>query len=247
MPKDGVDDENPARTYLFGPPTRLPKYLQEFAVDEAFKRDCVFDGPQISTCKGVGDHQHQFLTSDGVANCTVCNDTVCSHCKDEIDKKVYCLACFATESIVPQSGTADSKSIAAMRQELKDDYNFDGVDSLFHSTQLLKWIKTVQESSNYLHRWYVLNLAKKLSGSRTLPYTIHSLHSSSILHPNHAWTLATGYSCDVSAIRLIAGHLRWMTKLQCLFCMGMKLAYTNVVPKKSNELSVFTIFHCCSC
>lgn len=127
---EGMDEENPAKTYLFGPPTRLPKYLEQFSIDDEFKEKNVYEGPHISNCKGVGDHQHQFLSSTGVSTCHKCGDVVCSHCQESIGKDVHCLECFATESIVPQSGCESSKSIADMRRELKDKYNFDGVNDL---------------------------------------------------------------------------------------------------------------------
>jgi hypothetical protein len=49
------------RAYLFGPPTRLPKYLEEFSPTEEFKQSHVFPGPEICHCKGLGDGGHLFL------------------------------------------------------------------------------------------------------------------------------------------------------------------------------------------
>ena len=118
---DSANTENPARTYLFQPPTCLPKYLEEFAIDEEFKTNHIFPGPEISTCKGVGNYPHKFLSSDGVKNCFKCHDVVCRECHEEIEKAPYCLTCYATESIVPQSGCPSSKSVAEMQQALIDD------------------------------------------------------------------------------------------------------------------------------
>lgn len=128
MPNN-IDEENPAKTYLFGPPTNLPEYLKEFAVDEEFKANSIFPGPEIATCKGVGGSTHPFLSSDGVKKCIKCEHDVCQYCQEDIIKETYCLSCYATESVVPQSGGVGSKSIAQMRKELVDD-NFDGAKDL---------------------------------------------------------------------------------------------------------------------
>jgi len=77
-------------------------------VDEEFRKSCVFPGPEISICKGVGSSPHQFLSSDGVASCSRCNDTLCPQCNEKIGIETFCLPCFAIESIVPQSGCSNS-------------------------------------------------------------------------------------------------------------------------------------------
>ena len=81
------EDNNPAKTYMFGAPSRLPKYLEQFAVDEAFKQNCVNPGPEMSVYKGVGGVHHTFLSSDGVRNCTRCNEIICPQCNDKIGDK----------------------------------------------------------------------------------------------------------------------------------------------------------------
>lgn len=118
------------RTYLFGPPDKLPKYLEEFATDDTFAHNSIYPGPDMRTCKGVGDRTHLCLEGLGVQKCSKCEENVCKECHDKKDGKTYCLSCFAVESIVPLPDSMGSKTIAAMRQELKDVYNFDDVDSL---------------------------------------------------------------------------------------------------------------------
>jgi len=54
---------------------------------------------------------------------------VCTQCNEKIEKTPYCLGCYATKSIVPESGCPNSKSIAEIRQALVDD-NFDGAKNL---------------------------------------------------------------------------------------------------------------------
>ena len=90
---NGVDEENPTRTYLFGAPHKLPKYLEQCAVDEQFKARCIVAGPEVSICHSVGTTQHTFLTSDGVTNCFKCGNVVCRHCQDDVDNKPYCMKC----------------------------------------------------------------------------------------------------------------------------------------------------------
>ena len=144
-----VDGENSAitRTYLFGTPIKLPKYLEDFAVNEAFKSTSIFVGPDISICKGVGGSQHKFLSSDGVKQCFKCKAEVCSHCHEDIANVTFCLSCYATESIVPQSGGVGSKSIADMRQELVKE-NFDGAKDLDSDE-----VEDVHEMMEYLHHY----------------------------------------------------------------------------------------------
>jgi hypothetical protein len=119
------------RSYLFEPPLLLPKYLEQFSIDDNFTASCIVEGPHTSTCKGVGERTHIFFTHEGHTTCTHCNERTCMHCcKVAVDKKSYCLHCYATNSAVPLSGCAGSKTIADMRRELKDDFNFDHVDTL---------------------------------------------------------------------------------------------------------------------
>ena len=46
------------------------------------------------------------------------------------DKKIYCLSCYAMNSAVPLWGYDGSKTISDMHHELKDNSNFDHVDTL---------------------------------------------------------------------------------------------------------------------
>lgn len=126
---DAADGVYPARTFLFGRPQFLTKYNQDFAIDEEFRRQMILPGPDISTCKGVGNSPHQFLSSDGVSSCFRCTANMCSYCQEKIDGDIYCLACYASESISPTSGTAAAKTIREMREELVQD-NFDGARDL---------------------------------------------------------------------------------------------------------------------
>ena len=85
-----VEGDNPTRTYLFDTPTRLPKHLEEFAINEQFKSNYIFPRPKNSTCRGVGNPPHQFLSSDEVKNCPKYNHVVCKECHDKIEKELYC-------------------------------------------------------------------------------------------------------------------------------------------------------------
>ena len=120
------------RSYLFGAPSSLPKYLEQFSIDDEFLRNNIIDGPGISLCKGVGDRSHQFLTDEGSRSCAHCGELTCVHCceKADGDGKVDCLPCYATNALIPLAGCDGSKTIAEMRRELKDQFNFDHVDQL---------------------------------------------------------------------------------------------------------------------
>ena len=60
------------RTYMFNnQPSRLPKYLEEFAVDDDFKSGVnMFEGPAIGNCTGVSGRSHAFLLHEGHATPT---------------------------------------------------------------------------------------------------------------------------------------------------------------------------------
>ena len=68
-----ADDESTSdtmkRSYLFRAPLLLPKYLEQFSIDEQFLWTNIVDGPGISPCKGIGDRSHQFLTDEGCKCC----------------------------------------------------------------------------------------------------------------------------------------------------------------------------------
>jgi hypothetical protein len=130
-----VDDGNTAeptkRSYLFGEPSTLPRYLDQFSIDDEFLANNIVDGPGISLCKGVGDRSHRFLTDEGCKSCAHCGELSCVHCCGTTDDgKLYCLPCYATNAHIPLAGCDESKTIAEMRQELKDWFNFDHVDQL---------------------------------------------------------------------------------------------------------------------
>ena len=119
------------RSYLFGAPSTLPKYLEQFATDDEFLANHIIDGPGILSCKGVGDRSHQFLTAEGCKSCAHCGELSCVHCCETTeDGKVYCLPCYATNALIPLAGCDGSKTIADMRLELKEQFNFDHVDHL---------------------------------------------------------------------------------------------------------------------
>ena len=121
--------EFPQRTYLFGVPLRLPRYLQQYSPDDAYSCSRIFDGPDMSTCKGVGERSHVFLKHEGHAICSECDEVVCTSCRGMIDKQIFCLSCYSARAIdpTPQKSTL---TIAEMRLELKDKYNFDGAQAL---------------------------------------------------------------------------------------------------------------------
>jgi hypothetical protein len=131
----GTEDENCChttnRSYLFGAPSTLPKYLEQFSIDEEFLTNNIVSGPGMSLRKGVGDRSHQFLTDEGCKSCAHCGELTCAHCcATTNDGTVYCLPCYATNALVPLAGGEGSKTIAEMHLELKDQFNFDHVDQL---------------------------------------------------------------------------------------------------------------------
>jgi hypothetical protein len=50
-----------SRTYLFGFPFCLPKFLEQYSVYDVSKTNCIVDGPSMLMCNGVGGHTHLFL------------------------------------------------------------------------------------------------------------------------------------------------------------------------------------------
>ena len=102
------------RSYLDDPPTKLPKYLEEFAAPQTK----IFKGPTMLECKGVTSCRHKFLKVDGFNKCANCKENVCSHCQGRVNDAVYCLTCYAAELMVPSSSSKDGLQIQVMRQEL---------------------------------------------------------------------------------------------------------------------------------
>jgi hypothetical protein len=84
-----------ARKYLFDQPTSLPRYLEQYSIDEAFKSDNILEGPSTLFCKGVGDRKHIFLAHEGHAFCHNCKEVVCKYCRGSIEDNVFCLLCLA--------------------------------------------------------------------------------------------------------------------------------------------------------
>ena len=119
----------PQRTYLFGVPLHLPRYLEQYSPDDAYRSSRIFDGPEMSTCKGVGERSHLFLKHEGHFICSECNDIVCTSCRGKVDKQIFCLGCYRTRVIDPTPQNS-ALTIAEMRLELKDKYNFDGAQAL---------------------------------------------------------------------------------------------------------------------
>ena len=144
------------RSYLFGPPDSLPEYLKEFAVDDDFVRQNIFAGPAIAKCKGVGERSHLFLQVEGAKICFKCSETVCQSCHGDVAGQAHCLSCLAGESVVPKTGTSDSKTIAEMRKELMAD-KFDGakdltvdeVEDVYEMMQHLKAYRQTGETVPY--------------------------------------------------------------------------------------------------
>lgn len=134
---------------MFGKsPPRLPKYFEEFAPNNDFKNSTnVFDGPAIGVCAGVSGRCHTFLVQEGHGNCFKCNVVVCRSCRQNIEKQVFCLDCYASRAILPQS-LSSAISIAEMRLELKSKYNFDGVGDID-----ITEVEDVYESIGYVDRY----------------------------------------------------------------------------------------------
>ena len=132
-PTNAMPDVNAAemsqRTYLFGVPLRLPRYLEQYSADDVYKSTRIFAGPDISMCKGVGGRSHVFLNHEGHSICAECNNIVCNACRGKVDKQIFCLGCYTTKAIAPIPHRS-TLTVAEMRLELKDKYNFDGAQDL---------------------------------------------------------------------------------------------------------------------
>ncbi len=119
------------QSYLFYTPLLLPKYLQQFAINDKFLSASIVDGPHASICKGVGGRTHKFLSLEGHKICEHSGELICMHCCNMTDqRKCYCLSCYATNSAIWLSGCDGSKRTSVMHCGLKDDSNFDHVDTL---------------------------------------------------------------------------------------------------------------------
>ena len=164
--------ELPQRTYMFGVPLRLPRYLEQYSADVAYKSSRIFDGPEMCTCKGVHGRTHVFLRHEGHSFCAECNDTVCKSCQGMVDKQVFCLGCFTTRAIapIPQLSTL---TVAEMRLELKDKYNFDGAQNL----------DIIEVEDAYLSIGYIDKYRKQETNVPFPMYPTSNLHS-----PERPWT-----------------------------------------------------------
>jgi hypothetical protein len=58
-------------------------------MDDAFKTSSIFQGPEMSTCTGVGGCSHAFLLHKGHDTCTEYKVIVCRSCQGMIDKHVF--------------------------------------------------------------------------------------------------------------------------------------------------------------
>ena len=73
---------------------------------------------------------------------------MCIYCQGSIGDINFCLSCLATETIVPAHGSIESKTILEMCAELKDVFNFDGVDKL-NSDEVEDAFASLSSVSNY--------------------------------------------------------------------------------------------------
>jgi hypothetical protein len=114
-------------TYLQGTaPNILPRYLSDLAMDTT----TIENGPEVSTCKGVGDADHLFLAITGQHNCQICNSIVCSGCCGNNGDRTLCLHCLAAESLVPSRDGGYMERILKMRNKLDERFKFDGAHEL---------------------------------------------------------------------------------------------------------------------
>lgn len=86
---------------------------------------------------------------------------VCMHCQDRIGDQIYCLVCYAQESLVPFQGEEPGKTVIEMREELASKYNFDSVDQL-----------TIQEVEDYYEVRQVVN-ARHIDLSINVPFPLY--------------------------------------------------------------------------
>ena len=102
------------RTYLDNPPTKFPKYLEEFSAPQTE----IFDGPEIMECKGIAACPHKFLKADGFDECTSCHGIVCMHCRGCLEDNIYCLSYYAAKLLVPSDTLEGGLQIQSMRHKL---------------------------------------------------------------------------------------------------------------------------------
>ena len=120
------------RTYLDRHPIFLPSYLEEFKSAST----TIVDGPAVIECKGCyadGSARHKFLKAEMHMACTDCSATFCQFCCQQSDgnKNEYrCFGCHVLEDLLPGENLNNLLSVAQMRKELKDKYNFDKVEDL---------------------------------------------------------------------------------------------------------------------
>ncbi|KAL9186550.1 hypothetical protein ACHAXT_005788 [Thalassiosira profunda] len=123
------DDEDPSRTYLDDtPPTKLPLYLEEFALNGYTD---IVDGPEVGECKGVGMCTHKFLCADGFDKCVSCDGVICKLCRASIGERIHCLPCYAAELLVPEvDDEVGATSISQMRDELASKWGVERAKEL---------------------------------------------------------------------------------------------------------------------
>ena len=122
-----IDADN---VYMFGEPTQLYKYVEDFAPKNS--PEVVVDGPVLSVCVGPygckdGNGSHCFITDEGSHVCHSCCGILCRFCNMEMDDVHYCTKCYLDNIVGVDDDIDDSVkglSIQSMRKEL-ENANYD--------------------------------------------------------------------------------------------------------------------------
>ena len=131
-----VDDE---WTYIGGEaPSSLNSYLHEFASQSTslVENETV----KVLHCKGPtnGHAGHDFLAPFHHSKCHLCKADICKMCTDVSKRKEggkatlrdYCIPCSMVERLLPGTNINNILTVTEMRNELKNEFAFDGVENL---------------------------------------------------------------------------------------------------------------------
>ena len=67
---------------VYGPPTKLPPHLADFAPSSDCNIELDEHCPEIKTCSHLGyaGETHSFFTNEGFIKCALCGIDACEHC-----------------------------------------------------------------------------------------------------------------------------------------------------------------------
>jgi hypothetical protein len=97
-------------------PESLHIYVKDFAENNPMINIREDNNP-ISTCAGPGSGTHCYLCDEECSSCITCMHGICSLCKFEHNKNVYCVNCYVSEKSFP-TNDLDVMPIHEMREAL---------------------------------------------------------------------------------------------------------------------------------